>query len=137
MNGLEKKEVLQRARQNRYFSEEFKRTKVKEIENNINRVSEICKVYQVSHTAVYKWIYKYSTLRKKQVKQIIEPMSDTRKIKELQEKIKELEQMVGHQQMIITFNEKMIEIAEDHYGINIKKNSDLKPSNTSNKTKKK
>ena len=103
MNGLEKKEVLQRARQNRYFSEEFKRTKVKEIENNINRVSEICKVYQVSHTAVYKWIYKYSTLRKKQVKQIIEPMSDTRKIKELQEKIKELEQMVGHQQMIITF----------------------------------
>lgn len=137
MNGLQKKDELLRARQNRYFSEEFKRNKVKEIENNISRVSEICKVYQVSHTAVYKWIYKYSTLRKKQLKQIIEPMSDTKKIKELQEKIKELEQMVGHQQMIIAYKEKMIEIAEDRYGLNIKKNSDSKPSNTSNKTKKK
>jgi len=137
MNGLQKKDELLRARQNRYFSEEFKRNKVKEIENNVSRVSEICKVYQVSHTAVYKWIYKYSTLRKKQVKQIIEPMSDTKKIKELQEKIKELEQMVGHQQMIIAYNEKMIEIAEDRYGMNIKKNSGLRPSTTSNKTKEK
>lgn len=101
----------------------------------MTKVSEISKVYNVSVTAVYKWIYKYSTLHKKQLRQVIEPMSDTRKIKELQKKIKELEQMVGRQQMIIEFKEKMIDIAEDHYGINIKKNSDSKPSDTSNKTK--
>lgn len=135
MKAFNKKEELQRARQNRYFSERFKKDKVKEIENNVTKVSEISKVYDVSVTAVYKWIYKYSTLHKKQLRQVIEPMSDTRKIKELQKKIKELEQMVGRQQMIIEFKEKMIDIAEDHYGINIKKNSDSKPSDTSNKTK--
>jgi len=132
-----KKEELVRARQNRYFSEEFKKSKVKEIESNLTRVSEICKVYDVSHTSVYKWIYKYSKIYKRQHKQIIEPMSDTKKIKDLQQKIKELEQMVGHQQMVIQYNEKLIEIAEDHYDINIKKNSDSKPSSSSKKPKKK
>lgn len=137
MNGLIKKEELSRVRQNRYFSEEFKRAKVKEIENNVSTVLEISRVYNVSSTAVYKWIYKYSTNRKKQLRQIIEPMSDTRKIKELQQKIKELEQMVGKQQMIIAYNDKMIEIAESHYDINIKKNSGLKQLLTSTNTSKK
>jgi len=131
------KEEFRRARQNRYFSEEFKKRKVKEIENNLTRVSEISKIYDVTPAAVYKWLYKYSTQRKKQVKQVIEPMSDTKKIKELQERIKELEQMVGRQQMIIEFKEKMIDIAEEHYGIHIKKNSDSKQSGTSRKIKKK
>jgi hypothetical protein len=64
-------------------------------------------------------------------------MSDTKKIIELQNKIKELEQLVGQQQMKLQVNDKMIEIAEDHYGIDIKKNSDLKPQSTSSKQKKK
>jgi len=130
-------EEFRRVRQNRYFSEEFKKRKVKEIENNLTKVSEVSKTYDVSSTAVYKWIYKYSTHRKKQVKQIVEDMSDTKKIKELQARIKELEQMVGRQQMDIDFKEKMIDIAEVHYGIEIKKNSDSKQSGTSRKTKKK
>jgi transposase len=132
-----KKEELVRARQNRYFSEEFKKSKVKEIENNLTKVSEICKLYEVSHTAVYKWVYKYSTMYKRQHKQIVEAMSDTKKIKDLQQKIKELEQMVGHQQMVIQYNEKLIDIAEEHYDINIKKNSDSKRLNSSKKPKKK
>ena len=131
-----KDQNLQRVRQNRYFSEEFKRTKVKEFENNLTTVSEISKVYQVSGTAVYKWIYKYSTLYKKQYRQIVEPMSDTKKIKDLQQKIKELEQMVGHQQMIIKYNEVLIDVAEEHYDIKIKKNSDLNQSTVSKKSKK-
>lgn len=132
-----KNEDLIRARQNRYFSEEFKRTKVKEIENKLTTVRQISRVYDVSETAVYKWVYKYSAIYKKQYRQIIEPMSDTKKIQELHQKIKELEQMVGHQQMIIKYNESLIHVAEEHYDINIKKNSDLNPLSTSEKSKKK
>lgn len=110
-----------RERQNRYFSEEFKRKKVREIENNLTTIAEVRKEYQVSGTAVYKWIYKYSRMRKKKEKQIIESKSDTRKIQQLKEQIKELERILGQKQILIDFQEKVIELAEEEYKIDIKK----------------
>jgi transposase len=110
-----------RERQNRYFSEDFKRKKVAEIERNRASVSQVCREYQVSHSSVYKWIYKYSNMRKKGVKQIVESKSDTQKILALQEQIKELQRVVGEKQILLDFKDKMIEIAEKEYGVDIKK----------------
>ena len=105
----------------RYFSEDFKKKKVRELERNISSVPDICKTYSVSRTSVYKWIYKYSAMAKKQVKQVVEAKSDTQKIKALQERIKELESIVGQKQLLLEFKDKMIEIAEATYGVDIKK----------------
>lgn len=110
-----------KARLQRVFSESFKKAKVREIERNLISVSMVSKEYEVSPAAVYKWVYKYSFLRSKQVRQIIEPMSDTKKIKELRAKIQELERLIGQKQIEIEFKEKMIEIAEQVYSIDIKK----------------
>lgn len=110
-----------RERQNRYFSEDFKRKKVSEIDRNLTRVSDICREYQVSHASVYKWIYKYSKMRKKSVKQVIEAKSDSKKILALKEQIKELERMIGEKQIKLDFQEKMIEFAEKEYQVDIKK----------------
>jgi hypothetical protein len=60
-------------------------------------------------------------MAKKGVKQVVEAKSDTRKIKLLEERIKELERMVGKKQIALEFKDKMIEIAEETYGIDIKK----------------
>lgn len=108
-------------RQNRYFSESFKREKVREIERNIRTVMQVSKEFEVSTTAIYKWLYKYSAHRKKGIKQVIEPMSDAKKIKELEARIRELEQAVGQKQMQLDFTEKMVEIASDMVGYDIKK----------------
>jgi transposase len=105
----------------RFFSEEFKKSKVRELERNISSVSDICKTYSVSRTSVYRWIYKYSVMAKKQVKQVVEAKSDTQKIKALEERIKELERIVGQKQLLLEFKDKMIEIAEATYGVDIKK----------------
>jgi len=105
----------------RYFSEEFKKKKVRELERNISSVPDICKTYSVSRTSVYRWIYKYSAMAKKQVKQVVEAKSDTQKIRALEERIKELERIVGQKQLLIEFKDKMIEIAEADYGVDIKK----------------
>lgn len=110
-----------RERQNRHFDEDFKRRKVSEIERGITRVSEIKREYQVSSTSIYAWIHKYSRMRKKQERMVVEAMSDTRKIAALKEKIKELECAVGQKQIQIDFFDKMIELAEEEYGIEIKK----------------
>jgi transposase len=105
----------------RSFSEEFKRKKVRELERNIASIGDICKTYSVSRTSVYRWIYKYSVMAKKQVKQVVEAKSDTQKIKALEERVRELERMVGQKQLLLEFKDKMIEIAEATYGVDIKK----------------
>jgi transposase len=105
----------------RSFNEEFKKRKVRELEKNMSSVSDICKTYTVSRTSVYNWIYKYSVMAKKQVKQVVEAKSDTQKIKALQERIKELERIVGQKQLLLEFKDKMIEIAEATYNVDIKK----------------
>ena len=121
-------------RQNRYFSEGLKRSKVKDLERNLVTIAELSREYQVSRTSIYKWIYKFSTTRKRQERQIIESMSDTRKIKELREKVKELERIIGQKQIQIDFKDKMIEIAEEMYDVDIKKKLSSEPSSGSGKT---
>jgi transposase-like protein len=121
MSTTAKVQTNKSARIPRYFSESFRQVKVKEIERNLTTVAAVCRDYEVSRSAVYKWIYKYSLNRKRQIRQIIEPMSDTQKIKELQAKIKELERLVGQKQIQLEFKDKMIEIAEEMYHVDIKK----------------
>lgn len=106
---------------NRRFSDDFKKKKVKELETNLVSISEICKTYGVSRSAVYKWIYKFSIMAKKNVRQVVEAKSDTKKIKMLEDRIKELERIIGKKQIALEFKDKMIEIAEEKYGIDIKK----------------
>ena len=124
------------SRQMRYFSEDFKRKKVNEIEKRLTSVSEICKEYSVSHPSVYKWIYKYSLMRKKGVKMVVEAQSDTTKIKALKERIAELEQLLGQKQFEVEFLEKLIEIASDQYGVDLKKKVSGKPLSGSGNTEK-
>ena len=110
--------------------------RVKELEKNLLTVSDICRTYEVSRTSVYRWIYKYSIMAKKQQKQVVEAKSDTRKIQMLEERIKELERAVGQKQMLIDIKDKMIEIAEQTYHIDIKKKLGSRVSSGSKSTKK-
>ena len=120
--------LTSRERQIRYFSEDFKRKKVSEIEKNLIGVSALCREYQVTRSSVYKWIYKYSIMRKKGVKQVIEAKSDSQKIAALRAQVKELERIIGEKQVKLDFREKMIEIAESEYKVDIKKKFSGKPS---------
>jgi len=121
-------------RRNRYFSEEFRRKKVGEIERCVTSVSEVSREYQVSRTAIYAWMRQYSRMKKKQERLVVESLSDTKKIDALKERVKELERVVGQKQLQIDFFDKMIELAEEEYGIDIKKKCSTKPSGGSGRT---
>jgi transposase-like protein len=124
-------------RRRRSFSEEFKRQKVVEIDRKQTRISEVCKQYEVSAASVSRWIKRYSVNYMKGVKTIVEAESDTRKIIELQAKIAELERTVGQKQLLIDFQDKMIELAEQSYGVDIKKKLQSKPSSGTGTTESK
>jgi transposase len=120
-----------KAIQNRYFSEDFRIKRVREIENNLVSIADICETYHVSRTSVYRWIYKYSAMAKREEKQVVESKSDTRKIQLLEERVKELERALGQKQMMLDIKDKMIEIAEQTYDIDIKKKLASKASSGS------
>ena len=118
-------------KQHRYFSEDFKRRKVSELDRNLVGVAEVAREYQVSRSSIYKWIYKYSIMRKRQERFVLESESDSRKIEELKQKIKELERIVGQKQVEVEFLHKMIEITEEDLNIDIKKKAASKLSSGS------
>jgi transposase len=124
-----------RERQRRFFNETFKRSKVSEIDRNILSIAELCKEHQVSRSAVYKWIYKYSLMRKQENRQVIEPESETRKVLLLKQEVSELQRVIGEKQLKMDFLEKVIELAEKEYGLDIKKKFTGKPSCGTGQTK--
>ncbi len=60
-------------------------------------------------------------MRKKGLKQVIEAKSDSGKLLAMREQIKELERIIGEKQIKLDFQEKLIELAESEYKIDIKK----------------
>jgi transposase-like protein len=121
-------------RRKRTFSENFKREKVREIELGRTKISEISKQYEVSFTNIYRWIATFGSMKQKLERTIVESQSDTKELLELKKKVAELERIIGQKQILIDFKDKMIEIAEETYGVDIKKKFTTKPSDTTGLT---
>lgn len=115
-------------RERRYFSEDFRRARVKEIEQGQVSVSEISRAYQVSQTAVYKWVKKYSSLYQKAVVKVVEEKSETKKRLSLEKQVKSLEQLIGQQQVRLEYYKKLVKLTEERYNIDVEKNSVWKSS---------
>lgn len=120
-NLKEYEKLTVKERLNRYFSEDFKRQKVSELDRNLFTISQLCREYQVSPPAVYKWIYKYSKMRKKGLRQVVEAKSHSHKLSLMKEEIKELQRIIGEKQIKIDFQDKMLSLVETEYGVDIKK----------------
>lgn len=128
MTRIRTEGLSQQARQLRRFSEEFRIKKVREIERGISRICDICKEYEVTDAAVRKWLKKYSTMaKKKEERLVVESLSDTQKILELKKQIAELERSLGQKQIQLDFRDKMIDLAEEIYKIDIKKKFGTRP----------
>jgi len=74
---------------------------------------------------VHRWINKFGTINKPE-RIIVESKSDTQKILALKKRIAELEKMVGQKEIELIFKNKLIDIAEDKFGIEIKKKPSTK-----------
>lgn len=120
-------------RRKRRFSDSFKIQKVREIESGKTKVSEICNLYEVSSVNVYRWLNKFGVVKNKQERLIVETDSDTKQLLSLKKKVAELERIIGQKQVLIDFKDKMIDLAEETYGVDIKKKYSTKPSDTSGK----
>lgn len=116
------KSNLKVLRKNRIYSLEFKQQLVKEFESGKFGVYQLEKLYGVSNGSIYNWIHSLSTFNKKGIRVVEMKDSSSKKLKDLAQKVKDLEQIVGKKQIRIDYLEKMIDIAQDEFKIDIKKN---------------
>jgi transposase-like protein len=123
-----------RIKHKRIYAEDFKLRMVKLFESGERTVRDLAKEYGLNINTLYRWIYKYSEYNKKSIQIVEMKDSQQHKIQELEQKVRELEQAVGQKQMSIDYLEKMIELAKEHYDIDIKKNSKTPPSGGSKTT---
>ena len=109
-------------KQRRTFSNEFKKTKVQELIERRLTIVEVCRLYDVSRTSVYKWLYKYSKDYQRKTILVVQMESEAYKTLRLQQQVAELERVIGQKQMEIDFLNKLLEIGSDEMGFDLKKN---------------
>ena len=105
----------------RQFSESFKKEKVKQIEEKKITVLQLSRIYEVSTTAIYKWIRKYSKYAGKNERIVVEKESEGEKAMQLLKKIAELEQLLGQKQVELEYLKKVIEFGSELTETDIKK----------------
>lgn len=121
----DKKFAIDQSR-NRYFSESFKREKVKELLSKKVSVGELSKLYEVSRTSIYKWLYLYSNLSQG-TKTVVQMESESSKTSYYKQKLSELERLYGQKQIEIDYLNKCFELASEDLGFDVKKKYGLPP----------
>jgi transposase-like protein len=133
---MKKKETSPKVKKNklrnqRYFSDTFKRQKVKELNSALISVTELSKLYEVSPQSIYRWLHKYSPNHEKGVVQVVQMESESQKTKQLLSRLSDLERIIGQKQLQIDYLEKLVEISSEELKVDLKKNFDTRSSATS------
>ena len=118
----------------REFSEQIRRKAVEEFRSGKYTAQELADLYHCSAQTIYRWIYKYSPGDSPQVNVVEMSESTDQKVKDLHDKIAQLERALGQKQIKVDFLEKMIDLAEDEYNLDLKKSSSSKRSSGSGRT---
>jgi len=124
-----KTEKKQSLRQRRVFSEAIKKQVVKDIEKGKCTVLEASRELLVSEQSIYRWIHRFSIYLEKNKVLIVENKSEVYRSKELEKRIIELEAALGRKQMELDLLEKVIDIANETYKTDLKKNLSKNLSN--------
>ncbi len=99
----------------RIFSTSFKQEKVQLVDEGKISVRELSEIYEVSRTAIYKWVKRYSRLTQGE-RIVVEKISEEAKHKALPRRIAELERIVGKKQLELDYYKTAIELISEEQG---------------------
>lgn len=119
MSSNSERSTLQQ-KYNRRFSEAFKRQCVDQLTAGELSMAAGCRIWQVSRTSLYKWIYLYSD-RIKGTRTVVEMDSEEQRNQRLQTRIAELQRVIGCKQMEIDLLQTTLHLASQEVGYDLKK----------------
>lgn len=106
----------------KHYSLCFKQECVRQIDAQEISISALCREQKVSSASVYKWLEAYSPKYQKSIVVVTEFASESLRSKRLEAENKDLLALIGKQQVEIRYWQALIDTAEAHYSIDIKKN---------------
>jgi transposase len=130
-----KAKITKTFRQQRVFSVEIKKQVVRDIEQGKCSVSQARRELGVCEQSIYNWIKQYSRYLHSNKRLVVEDKSEAYRTRELEKRIQGLEAALGRKQMEIDLLSKVIELANEEYQTDIKKNLSRTASNGSGSPK--
>lgn len=118
----------------RYFSEEARKAIVQEVDDGLSK-AEASRKYKVSQTSIYKWMRIYSDTYRAALVTIVEHESDSQKNKTLTTELSKAYESLGRTQTENMLLHKIIELASEHFEMDLKKTFEKKHLPVSIKTK--
>ena len=109
----------------RIFSDKLKKKIVKDIEQGKVSITGAGREYEISNNSVYRWLKKYSAHLHPSTTLVMQMDSEQYRSKALEKKVAELEAALGRKQMEIDYLNKLIEIAGQDMGTDLKKNTSM------------
>ena len=123
-------------RERRYFSESARKLIVEEIDHGLSK-ADASRKYKVSQTSIFKWYARYSTHYQATLVTVVEHVSDSIKVKQLEAELEKTYGLLGRAKAELMFLEQIIEQANEELGCDLKKNTATLPYSTSTAKKKK
>jgi len=116
------KEVIYR------YSLAFRQKLVSEIEEGKFKIYEAARIYDLSPQSIYNWLRQLGKnhLIKKVVR--VEMKGEADRMRQLEKEKQQLESALAQAHLKIMALESLVEVAGDHYGVNLKKNFGIPPS---------
>lgn len=119
-NNLKIPSKTSRRSKHRYFSESARKAIVSEIDEGLSK-AEAGRKYQVSQSAIYTWIRKYSKTYQATLKVRVEHESDSEKNKVLKSELSKTYEALGRSQAENLLLHKILELASEHFEMDLKK----------------
>jgi len=116
-----------RPKERRYFSEDARKAIVDQVDAGLS-IAEASRKYEVSKTSINKWRKAYSKKYSPCLVRVVEHKSDSQRNKQLQAELAQVYELLGQSQAKNMLLEKVIDLADQHYQTDLKKNFVNKPS---------
>lgn len=110
------------------YSLAFKQQVVSEVESGKLTIRSASKMYDLAEMSVYHWLRKFGQGRVIRRMVRVETPDEVNRLKEMERRNKELESALAKTQVKVLALEALIEVAEEHYKTDFKKNFGPKPS---------
>lgn len=108
------------------YSNAFKQKVIKEIEDGLISIAEASRIYDISVGGIYKWLRSFGKDHLIGKVVWVQKRDEVDKIKKLEAGKRQLEAALAKANLDVFCLESLIEVAEETYGIDIKKNSGSK-----------
>lgn len=118
-------------RKQRRYAETFKRAIVQDYESGRYSVEQLSRLHGMSAQSVYNWIHRFSRHNQRGTRIVEYADSSQEKLRQLERKVADLERRLGQKQVELDLHAKLIELASEELGMDLKKSFSCPPSTTS------